>query len=68
MNTADGKTFKCCGKQFRFYPEVDKQTVPPDDKRTKLIHQCDRLVAWRINLTCYYVKNTETTTQLQEAS
>ena len=59
MNTIGAKNFTCCGQSLIFYPEVDKQTVPPDDKRTKLIHQCDRLVAWRINLTCYYVKNQE---------
>jgi len=59
MNTFDRKIFSCCGRSFIFYPEIDKLTVPPDDKRTKLIHQCDRLVAWRINLTCYYVKNSK---------
>ena len=56
MNTTNGKTFHCCGKEFRYYPEVDKLKVPPNDKRTQIIHQCDRLVAWRINLTMYDVK------------
>jgi len=57
MNTTNGKIFTCCGKEFRYYPEIDKLEVPPDDKRTQLIHQCDSLVAWRINLTMYYVKD-----------
>jgi hypothetical protein len=59
MNTVNGKTFHCCGKEFRYYPAVDKLESPPEDKRMKIIHACDRLFAARINLTCYYVKNSK---------
>ena len=59
MITFDAKTFKCCGKQFRYYPEVDKLEAPPDDKRMKIIHACDRLFAARINRTVYYVKKSK---------
>jgi hypothetical protein len=68
MNTTNGKTFKCCGQSFIFYPAVDKQIVPPDDKRVNLIHSCDRLIAWRINLTMYYVKNQETQMPVPQTS
>jgi hypothetical protein len=66
MNTSGGKTFTCCGKPFIYYPEVDKLESPPEDKRMKILHACDRLFAARINLTMYYVKNKETTIQFQE--
>jgi hypothetical protein len=56
MNTVGAKIFSCCGKPFIYYPEVDKLESPPEDKRLKIIHACDRLFAARINLTCYYVK------------
>jgi hypothetical protein len=56
MNTAGGKTFKCCGKEFWYYPEVDKLQSPPEDKRLKIIHACDKLFAARINLTMYYIR------------
>ena len=59
MNTINAKTFTCCGIKFRYLPEVDKLEAPPDDKRMKIIHACDRLFAARINLTMYYVKNTK---------
>jgi hypothetical protein len=59
MNTTNGKTFHCCGKEFRYYSEVDKLESPPDDKRLKIIHACDRFFAARINLTMYYVKNSK---------
>jgi hypothetical protein len=51
MNTTDAKTFICCGKHFIYYPGIDKLAAPPDDKRMKIIHACDRLFAARINLT-----------------
>jgi hypothetical protein len=57
MNITNDKTFHCCGKEFRYYPEVDKLEAPPEDKRMKIIHACDRLFAARINFTMYYVKN-----------
>jgi hypothetical protein len=59
MNTTNAKTFTCCGTPFIYYPEVDKLGSPPDDKRLKIIHACDRLFAARINLTMYYVNNTK---------
>ena len=40
-------------------PEVDKLEAPPEDKRMRIIHSCDRLFAARINLTVYYVKNSK---------
>jgi len=61
MNTVNAKTFTCCGIKFRYLPAVDKLESPPDDKRLKIIHACDKLFAARINLTCYYVKNKEST-------
>jgi hypothetical protein len=56
MNTINAKTFTCCGQPFIYYPKVDKLEAPPEDKRLKIVHACDRLFAARINLTIYYVK------------
>ena len=68
MITADAKIFKCCGKPFKYYPGRDKLSPPPEDKRLKAIHACDRLFAWRINLTMYYVKAQESKIQLPQDS
>jgi|RhiMetdeSRZDD1v2_1073273.scaffolds.fasta_scaffold891632_2 hypothetical protein len=53
------KKFKCCGQNFLYYEGLDKKEAPPEDKRMKIIHTCDKLFAARINLTMYYVKNSK---------
>ena len=38
-----------------FSPQIFQELLY--DKLSELIHTCDRLIAWRINLTMYYMKD-----------